>query len=177
MIAHVPSFTRAALSSSLALVAAVAMGCKDVDEFTTKSGESYCGNVVEGPFVRSGFGPATQMRLRFDAEKQGTSPGTLSTSDGLFTDAPLRAIPQVFHDPLSTLQFGEGRRKNLVYVVDPTERSRGGAVTSVVSLMEGGGAEVRLLRGARADAEASDPSSVQLFGVFPMSRQPGLCGF
>lgn len=167
-------------------------GCKDVSSFSTSPDESFCGNIVQGAFVRSGFSPAVQMRLRLDAKALQSQPGTLSTSDGLFVEAPLQVVPQLFHDPLSTLQFGEGRQRNLLYVAEPS--GLGPAVTVVISLMEGGQVEVRLLRGAppaqltdldggttpsvsEAEQKSSESANQPLFGVFPLVRRQGDCGF
>jgi hypothetical protein len=197
-------------------VAALAPACKDVSSFATRPGESYCGSVVQGPFVRAGLSPAVQMRLKLDTGALSTAPGSLSTSDNLFKDAPLRAIPQVFHDPLSTLQFGEGRQRNLLYVVDPTEPAGAPSVFAVLSLMENGDVEVRLLRGAGpastatgdapdagasgaggdagaagqggaagaagqggsgASGAATIPPAPAIFGIFPLERRQGECGF
>lgn len=161
------------------LAGLLSSGCKDVSDFSTKPGENYCGSVVQGPFVRAGFSPATQMRLKLDADALTTAPGELWTSDGMFTAAPLRVIPQLFHDPLSTLQFGEGRQRNLLYAAEPSHPGPG--VVVVVSLMSSGDVEVRLLRSAPpsdpdAGAAGAAPES-PLFGVFPLQRRQGSCGF
>lgn len=156
------------------------MACKDVTRFSTAPGESYCGSVIEGPFVRAGFGPGVQMRMTFDADHLSDRPGTLSTDDGLLHEADMRPIPELFHDPLSTLQFGEGRDKNLVYVVDPTEPRGGPSVLAVVSLLHDGDAEVRLVRGAPpmpGTTAVSSASGTTLFGVFPLHRENGTCRF
>lgn len=154
--------------------------CADVTRFSTKPGEAYCGSVIAGPFVRSGFGPGVRMRMSFDADRMNSSPGSLSTDDGLLTDAPMRPIPQLSHDPLSTLQFGEQRDKNLVYVVTPTKPSSGPSLLAVVSLLHDGGAEVRLLRGAPplpGTTAIADTEGESIFGVFPLQRESGTCGF
>lgn len=168
-----------ALLTSLGLLATLP-ACNDVTRFTTKPGEAYCGNIVAGPFVRAGFGPDVRMRLRFDADRLESQPGTISTSDGLLTDAPLRPIPQIFHDPLSTLSFGEGRERNLVYTVTPTKRQAGPSLLAVVSLLHDGKVEVRLLRGAPPPpgvTAVSDVDGKQLFGVFSLDREDSTCGF
>lgn len=168
-----------ALLTSLGLLAALP-ACNDVTRFSTKPGESYCGNIVAGPFVRAGFGPGVRMRLRFDADRLESQPGTISTSDELFTDAPLRPIPQLFHDPLSTLSFGEGRERNLVYVVTPTNPKAGPSLFAVVSLLHDGKVEVRLLRGAPpapGTTAVSEAEGKQLFGVFSLDREDSTCGF
>lgn len=168
-----------ALLTSLGLLAALP-ACNDVTRFSTQVGEAYCGSIVAGPFVRAGFGPGVRMRMRFDADQLESRPGTISTDDGLLTDAPLRPIPELFHDPLSTLGFGEGRERNLVYVVTPTSPQAGPSLMAVVSLLHDGNAEVRLLRGAPplpGTTAVSDADGKQLFGVFSLSREEGTCGF
>lgn len=170
---------RTALATLIASACALA-ACADVTRFSTKPGEAYCGSVIAGPFVRAGFGPGVRMRMSFDADRMSTSPGALSTDDGLLTDAPLRPIPQLSHDPLSTLQFGERRDKNLLYIVTPTRPSSGPSLLAVVSLLHDGEAEVRLLRGAPplvGTTAISDAEGESVFGVFPLQRESGTCGF
>lgn len=157
--------------------AALAVGCEDVSRFTTKPDESFCGSIVPGAFVRRGFEPGVRMRLQFDAERLQEAPGTLWTDDGLFDQAPLLVLPELQHDPLSLLDFGEGRVRNLLYAAGPTS---GPQAFVVISLLENDRVEVRLLRGAppapNQTAEAV-PDSKPLFGVFPLERQSGTCGF
>lgn len=149
--------------------------CKDVSSYSTQPGENYCGGIVQGAFVRAGFGPGVSMRLRLDADALDRAPGEISTSDKLLDATPLRAIPQLSHDPLLTLQFGEGRRRNLLYAAAPTS---GSSLLVVISLMENGDAEARLLRGAPPPEGTLQPGAEEpLFGVFPLKRQKGDCGF
>jgi hypothetical protein len=157
-----------------------ASGCKDITRFSTAPGESYCGPIVDASFVLRGFPQTHRMRMTFDADRVADAPGTLSTDDQLLTNSPLRPLPEVMNDPLSTLNFGEGRDKNLLFAVDPTDPARGPTIMAVISLMHGGDAEVRLFRGAPiapgAGAVAGDGEP--LFGVFaPLTRQPGQCSF
>src|SRR5215213_7411208 len=105
---------RAWLAAPLALSFLAA--CKDVTRFSTEPGEAYCGQIVKGQFVRTGFAPSVRMRMTFDANRIDTQPGYISTDDHLFDHAPLRPMPELSSDPLWTLEFGEGREKNLVYV-------------------------------------------------------------
>ncbi|MDW8250885.1 MAG: hypothetical protein RMJ98_16445 [Myxococcales bacterium] len=146
--------------------------CKDISSYSTAPDESYCGSVVQGPFVRAGLSPSVQMRLTFDAEALDRSPGKVSTSDGLLKEAPLQVVPQIFHDPLSTLEFGEGRRRNLIYSALPA--NGGSAVVVILSLMESGDAEVRLLRAAPAEQGGGGDEAI--FGVFPLKKRRGTCG-
>jgi len=160
-----------------ALGLSILAGCNDVTRFSTEAGESYCGNIVPGPFVRQGFKPDVRMRMSFDADRIDTQPGVLSTSDGMFTEAPLRSIPQLGNDPLSTLQFGEGRSRNLFVGVSPSD---GQTAFAVVSLMENGNVEVRVVRGAPPPAGVTSIPAHEaptLFGVFPLTRQRSRCDF
>lgn len=155
---------------AVAALAALGCGCRDTSSFTTAPGECFCGAVVQGSFVRAGFAPDVALRLTFDADKVTTSPGLVSTSDGLLADAPLRTVPQLFHDPLSTLDFGEGRKKSYLYAADPPD---GAQLTVVVSLMESDDVEVRVLRVGKDGS--SDPLDRPVFGVFLLSRRKGAC--
>ena len=151
------------------------LACKDVDDYSTKPDESYCGAVVQGPFVRDGFAPEVRLRLTFDAAAISSGPGAVTTDDGLFTDARLTPIPQVFHDPLATLSFGEGRKRSMLYALAPTREQGGAPVTAVLSLMEGGDVEVRLFRAGDATQTATPSLAASYFGVFPLKRQKGTC--
>lgn len=124
------------------------------------------------------------MKLTFDAAKLDRAPGTLTTSDGLLTSAPLRPIPELLNDALWMLEFGEGRDKNLLYVVDPSVADAGPSINAVISLLHSGNAEVRLFRGA-PQIEDRTPSAAStqlvrdgqpLFGVFaPLERNKDVC--
>jgi hypothetical protein len=166
------------LAAPLALAA-----CRDLSGFTTSPNDHYQGVVVDADFVRAGIDAGTSLCLTIDADHLQDAPGEISTDDGRFRSTPLRPIPQVWHDPLSTLSFGEGRLKNLVYVVaasTPFADGQTGDAFAVVSLMQSGGVEVRLLRGAppvAGDGGAALPPPSNLFAVFPLSRQKGPCSF
>lgn len=158
--------------------------CRDLSGFSTTKGDRFEGAVVDGTFVRAGVDAGISLCLTIDADHLQDTPGTLSTSDGRFRAVPLRPIPQIWHDPLSTLAFGEGRIKNLLYVVTATEPftdGNGGDVFAVISLMQSGGVEVRLLRGASnlaGDGGTPAPRVEQsVFAVFTLSRMAGPCSY
>ncbi|MCL2450703.1 MAG: hypothetical protein FWD17_17285 [Polyangiaceae bacterium] len=166
-----------------ALLPALAVfGCRDVSSFTTSPNDRYEGVVVDADFVRSGIAAGTSLCLTLDADHLQDAPGLISTRDGRFHLAPLRSIPQIWNDPLSTLSFGEGRLKNLVYVVSATTPfgdNEGDDVLAVVSLMQSGGVEVRLVRGAPpvgGDAGATG-APTNVFGVFQLAREKGPCSY
>jgi hypothetical protein len=152
-------------------------GCRDLSGFSTTDGDRYEGPVVSAGFVLAGIQPTTQLCLTLDTDRLQDAPGAISTNDGTLNQVALRPIPQIWHDPLSTLSFGEGRLKNLVYVAKATS---GDDVFVVISLMQSGDVEVRLLRGApglSADGAASATPGGNLFAVFSLSRYRGPCSF
>jgi len=155
----------------LGLAAVLVAGCRDLSSFNSGSG-SYTGIVVgtaQASFVRAGIDAGTSLCVTLDTDHLQDGPGSVWTSDGLFTAAPLRPIPQIWQDPLSTLSFGEGRLKNLVYVA-----------TATTPFADGNGNDVRMLRGAPglvAEGGTAATSGGNLFAVFDVARQPGACGF
>ncbi|MCA9586353.1 MAG: hypothetical protein KC657_13435 [Myxococcales bacterium] len=160
---------------ALGLAALAALGCgKDLKSFNTGSDDRFEGAVVRGTFVRAGVAEGASMCLSLDAEKLQDAPGHISTSDGLFSRTPLRPIPQMWHDPLSTLSFGEGRVQNLVYAASPADGGPEDAMV-IVSLMKTDDVEVRVVRGAPREDAGAGPT--QLFGVFQLSRLKGSCSF
>jgi len=159
----------------------LAAGCHDLSSFTT-NGSSYQGAVVGAAFVLAGVDAGTNACMTLDADHLQDAPGAISTSDGRFHAVPMRTIPQIWQDPLSTLSFGDGRIKNLVYVATastPFGDGNGNDVIAVVSLMQSGDVEVRLLRGAPVTAGDGAPPSAggNLFAVFDLSRQSGPCSY
>jgi hypothetical protein len=161
-------------------VAPLAVACHDISSFSTASGGSYEGPIASASFVRAGLG-MSRMCLTIDTNHLQDAPGTLSTTDGLFHQTPLRSIPQIWQDPLSTLSFGEGRIQNAIYVArgNPVDRGEAGDVFVVVSFMDSGSIEVRLLRGAPAapDSGTSPGGPPSLFGVFTLNRASVACAY
>jgi len=166
-------------SSLLLLAVPLAVGCRDAGRYSTK-GDHYEGDIAKGSFVRSGLGEDAKLCLVLDAEHLQDGPGTITSSDGRFRSTPLRPIPQIWHDPLSTLSFGDGRRQNLVYVATPlADAGDGGDIMVVLSLMNEGGVEIRMVRSApQTDGGAPTASSTPpVFGVFTLDRREGTCSF
>ncbi len=161
----------------LAAVVPCLASCRDLSGFSTTDGDRYENKVVSASFVLSGLQPDTSLCLTLDTDHLQDTPGAISTDDGMFRKTPLRPIPQIWHDPLSTLSFGEGRLKNLVYVATP---SGGDDVFVVVSLMQSGNIEVRLLRGAPSlptDGGPAPGTGANLFAVFDLPRKEGPCSY
>ena len=154
--------------------------CRDVARYSTHPGDHYEGDVVQGSFVRSGVAEDAHLCLTLDADHLQDAPGAITSSDGRFRDTELRPIPQIWHDPLSTLSFGDGRRQNLVYMATPLADSGDTQdIMVILSLMSAGGVEIRLLRGAplndAGDVDAGVTAPV--FGIFTLDRREGSCSF
>jgi hypothetical protein len=92
----------------------------------------------------------------------------------LFDNAPLRAIPELDHDPLSALEFGEGRDYNFFAWVDSTCQ---GTVLTLVSLMRNDGIEVRLLKPAAMPPAGAAAEQRPGFALFDLTRRDEGCGF
>ncbi len=157
---------------------AVLAGCTDTTKWTSEPGESWCGDVTAASFVRAGMAEGTKMRLELDADSLQSAPGRVWTSPfesgERLAGARLRVVPQLLHDPLSTLQFGEGRVKNAIAIADLDGAKS--QVFVVISLLQSGDVEVRLLRGASPGSAAAPDEPSQLFGVFRLERAKGTCG-
>ena len=170
------------------LVAVGAMwlvACRNISGFSTH-GNHYAGSVIDAQFVRVGVDAGTTLCLTLDTDHLQDAPGAISTSDGRFQTVPLRPIPQIWNDPLSTLQFGEGRIQNFLYVAaatTPFSDGDGDDVFAVISLMQSGDVEVRLLRGAPSgvalDGGGDDAAATEqcVFAVFSLSRGSGPCSY
>jgi hypothetical protein len=159
------------------------LGCADNARWSTAAGESYCGEVTSATFVRAGIPEGTKMRVELDAERLQSAPGRIWTtpfvSGERLSGAELRVIPQVLHDPLSTLNFGEGRVKNALAIADVPTIEPGRSATQatvIVSLLQSGDVEIRLIRGASPGTAPGPEAAGQLFGVFRLKREKGDCG-
>ncbi len=155
------------------------LGCNDLDRFDNGDGSAYCGNVVVGSFVRSGFDNLPRMQLQLDMSSLDRIPGRMTmddASDGpcapraTFDGAPLRISAAMQADALSQFNFGEGRELNLLTWVDS---ACDGAYLAVVSLLHDDTVEVRLMR-SEANEEGEE---VGPFAIFKLSRHSEDCGF
>ena len=164
------------------------LGCTDLENFSTGQGDAYCGSVTLGGSFRTGLSPRVQMRLRLDASALDGpgSPGSISTFEAagpeidrrLLTDAPLRRMPAMDHDPFSRPDFGDGRIRNWIFAVTPVA-PEAESIVAVLSLRADDTIEVRLLRPGKAP-QGPDPVPAgqrPLFGIFPLTKQVGTCGF
>jgi hypothetical protein len=177
------SIRRLMLTGSLALLSAA---CGDLSEFKG----NFDGGIIAGNFVRSCFSADTSARLKFDperavypaADQKPSERNRLTTSDGAFTDTVLEPIAALPNDPLSELDFpGPHRLRNYLLLARPSEGPLVGQdATVVVSLLDGGRIEVRVIgRTALTDeacpdefnSEATEPSRIrEYFGIFRLKR-------
>jgi hypothetical protein len=177
----------AALAPCVALASA---GCDDLGRFSTGDGEAYCGAVTLASAFRIGLSPRVQMRLTIDASALDgpDPPGTLWTYEAadeahperrLLDGAPLRPIAPLANDPLSHLEFGDGRERNAVFAVSPADPAAE-SMLAIVSLQTDDAIEVRLLRAGAApgaSGEAPPAERRQIFGMFRLNRKSSDCGF
>jgi len=183
-----------------ALGALTVVGCHSLDNFDTKPGYAYCGTIPANPLFQTGFvpdgtPPSLEIALTLDTGKLASQastddagrelslasqPGILSSNDAgtglcgeqpLFQDAPIRTIPELDHDALSTLTFGEGHEHDFFVWVDSTCL---GTMLAVVSLIKNDQVEMRLFKPARLPSPDTTPSSAEKpgFAVFHLDRKP-----
>lgn len=169
------------------VVASTVTACDRATALDTPEGEALCGSVTLGSAYRSGFSPRVQMRLHFDSSKleTGDSPGSLSTFDSgaetgarLLDNALLRPIRPLTHDPLSQLNFGDGRDLNYIFAVSPNDAAHE-SLLAIISLRNDDQVEVRLIRAGVevSEDETPDPTRRPLFGMFLLQRRSDECGF
>jgi hypothetical protein len=186
-----------AASVAIALCATSALSCGDLEGFTSKRGEAYCGTLGLPPFqegfVKKGEPSTLEVALVLDTNKLNTYPGLLSSNDPqglcgtsdapqvLFQNAQLRAIPALQHDVLSALTFGEGHDHDFFAWVDSTCQ---GTMLAVVSLMKNNYVELRLFKPAHAPPPDATPAESPGFALFHLNPKPldkpdreGGCGF
>jgi hypothetical protein len=180
--------TQYSLLALAALLAAV--GCRNLDDFSSKPGEAYCGDLLRQPkfedgFLPTGSPPNLELELTLDTTKLTSEPGHLlsndaatglcaSTTGALFQNAPLRAIPAVDNDVLSTLTFGEGHEHDFFAWVDSSCQ---GTMLALVSLLKNRQVEIRLFKPARLPPSNAPPDQQPGFAMFPFHAQKGGCGF
>ena len=177
--------SRAALASLLALgvgPAPLIVGCRELDRFST-NGDHFEGTIVAADFVRTGIAAGTTLCLTLDADRLESGPGAFSTSDGAFSQAALRPIPQLLNDPLSMYTFADGQIKNLIYAAhaSPPDGGPGTAADPLIflSLLQSNDVELRVVRSAPelGGGDASPGASVPVFALFPLTRKPGPCTY
>jgi hypothetical protein len=173
------------------------VACRSLNRFDTHGDAAYCGDLVFAPDFEDGFvaadqAPDIRLKLKLDvsqlssfSENRAPITGSLTSNDSahglcsdsgdaLFQSAPLRAIPQVYHDALSTLSFGEGHDDDFFAWADSTCQ---GTMLTLVSLLRNGDVEVRLFKPAPLPAGDAGPNQRPGFAVFSLQRDEGGCDF
>ena len=184
-----PNWGRRSLAiASCVGLGVAALGCHDLERFDTHGDEAYCGEMVGTPF-NEGFlpenanPPVISMKLTFDIQGLAKSPGSIATDDDeqgscspdpLFDEVRLRSVREAFHDPISQLEFGDGREKNILVWADSTCQ---GTVLGVVSLMRDDSIEVRLLKPAAEPTDDTPNAERPGFAQWKLTRRRKGCGF
>jgi hypothetical protein len=193
----------AALALSL-LSVPFSLGCRDLERFDTKEDQAYCGDLVSGGDVASGMsfddgfwpdGEPKLLRMQLTELKTNllstfssdtsSFPAWLTSNDAesglcaeqsqaLFEHAPLRSIPQIDHDSIATLSFGEGHDRDFFAWVDSTCQ---GTMLALVSLLRNNDIELRLFKPAALPPPAASAGQRPGFALFYLRRNNKLCGF
>jgi len=192
--------SRAVLSLALFGVLLTTLSCRGLDRFDTHDDAAYCGDLVSGPSFHDGFVPSgepAQLRMKLKlntsqlnsaaANNQAVPGNTLSSNDidtglcsggnpghALFEESPMRAIPQVDHDEISTMTFGEGHDEDFFAWFDSTCQ---GTMLAVVSLLRNGDVELRLFKPAPLPDPQATPDKRPGFAHFYLRRNDRGCGF
>lgn len=180
---------KSALSVAVLLVSALT-GCRSLDRFDTQGAAAYCGSIVGTPEFHAGFvatnaPPSLGLRLELDTDKLTSLPGALTSNDAktgfcradgrpLFQEAPLRAIPELFHDALSQVDLGDGHEQDFFAWVDSSCQ---GTMLAIVSLLTKGTVELRLLKPAADPPTQPGPEHSAGFALFYLERSEKGCGF
>jgi hypothetical protein len=175
-----------------------ALSCRNLERFDTPGHSAFCGELVSGPTFHDGFVPVGEpailkMKLKLDTSQLSTFSGDKVTQLGqlssndvssglcssqeqpLFDGALIRGIPQVDHDTLSTMSFGEGHDEDFFAWIDSTCQ---GTMLAVVSLLRNSDVELRLFKPARLPAPDAGPEKRPGFALFYLKRSDDEhCGF
>lgn len=190
------SFRSPGFALGLAALLLSSSACTSLERFDTPNGAAYCGSLVAAPPFEAGFvpesaRPSLNLALTIDGTALTTRSeapaivGRLSSDDAanglcsadgqpLFNGAPLRSMPALDRDPLSSLEFGSGRDYNFFSWVDSTCQ---GTMLAVVSLMRNDDVELRLLKPKPLPAPTAGAQDQPGFGLFYLARRKAGCGF
>ena len=175
------------------------VSCRNLDRFDTQGKAAYCGQLVSAPAFHDGFvpdGEPNELLLRmkltlntsqlstFSADKP-TQIGALTSNDAdnglcspdaqpLFKSSPVRGIPQIDHDTLSTLSFGEGHDEDFFAWTDSTCQ---GTMLALVSLLRKGDVELRLFKPAALPPAGAGADKRPGYALFYLKRDENGCGF
>jgi hypothetical protein len=145
----------------------------DIDALRERTSRAY-GNAESG--ARNETRPSQTVIVGNIATDDENGLNGLCQAEGmaLFDSSALRAIPELDHDPLSTLEFGDGRDYNFFAWADSTCQ---GTMLAVVSLMRNDEIEVRVLKPAALPPAEAQAQLRPGFALFTLSRRDEGCGF
>jgi hypothetical protein len=179
------------------LAALACLGCRDLDRFDTRNGETYCGSLVGQGDISTGFEepgwvgtsnkPTLSLSLNTsDLFRKAGVPAMITSNDAafgpcapdrpLFDKAKVRTIPKSLGDRLSSMSLGEDHEQDVATFVDST---CSGSMLGILSLIQSGDVELRLLRPVpewSGDAPAP-PEATARFGLFALAKTKSGCGF
>ena len=177
------------------------LSCRNLDRFDTGEEGAYCGQLVSASTFNDGFVPDVKQgepvlqltvgltldtsQLSKFSDDRATQVGALTSNDSerglcapggqaLFKSSPLRGIPQVDHDTISTLTFGEGHDEDFFAWTDSTCQ---GTMLALVSLLRKGDVELRLFKPAALPPPKAAAEQRPGFGLFYLKRNDKGCGF
>lgn len=181
------------------LLATLPLSCRSLDRFDTPGNAAFCGHLVAGPSFNDGvvaekqIAALMQMKLKLDTSQLGTFStddpvrlGFLSSNDEadglcsgdgdpLFKSSPLRSIPPLDHDTLSTLSFGEGHDGDFFAWSDSTCQ---GTMLLLISLLRKGDVELRMFKPAALPPPGAGPDKRPGYALFYLHRSDDeTCGF
>ena len=177
------------------------LSCRSLDRFDTTDPAAYCGQLVSHSAFQDGFVPDTKSgepqlqlavkltlhpsQLSTFSDGSATQVGFLTSNDAdeglcapggqaLFESSPVRGIPQVDHDTISTLTFGEGHDEDFFAWTDSTCQ---GTMLALISLLRKGDVELRLFKPAAFPSATATADQRPGFGLFYLKRNEKGCGF
>ncbi|MGC4066152.1 MAG: hypothetical protein QM784_16215 [Polyangiaceae bacterium] len=170
----------------LVLLGWLPTGCKNLDRFDTRKGESFCGGLSA---ASDGFEYWTaqtselKVALTLDTGKLDSIPGKLRSNDAdfgpckphaLFEDAPIRVVRKALGDRIAEIRLGDDHEEEVIAFVDST---CSGSMVAILSLVQDGSAELRLLRPApEIETPVTDQPRFGVFGLEKVSND-GSCDF
>ena len=157
----------------------LSQACTENSDFSNTENDCYKGAIVNADFLLGCFDPSTEMYLKLDVdqlERGCPDAAFITTTDNRFDRAPVQQPEHIAVDSLSTFNFPSGRNKNYLAFVHQDDAIPS---TAVISLMENGKVEVRLIRLSTPaltcsedtnTAEDCSSPNANLFGLFQLKR-------
>jgi len=174
------------LAISLLIIGLIAPGCRSLDRFNTERGEAFCGTLIAPDRVSEGFefwleqqqnqNPPLYLSVTLDTNSLQNRPGKVRSNDSLtgpcapyplFENAPLRTVKTALGDRISSMQLADDHEEDILTYLDST---CSGSMVAILSLIQNGSVELRLLRPAPDDPGASVFDQPR-FGVFGLRKE------